>query len=101
MGQNNFVIQDVVAHVYHENDYHSAKFCSHAMKRVFKKSWIFLVIVVLSAGIGYLAVYLPDSISRHAEKTGMESMMGGIPSQIQNLSDKQKREIMKQLGGQR
>ena len=101
MSQNNFVIQDVVTHVYRENDYGSPKITINAFRRLLRKSWIFLIILALSAGIGYIAVYLPDSVAKKTESMGGLGGLEGIPSDLQNLSDEQKRELMKRFQGQR
>lgn len=98
MSQNNFVIQDVVEHVYREDDYRSSRALSNAVRKIFQKLWIFIIIIGLSAGIGYVAVYLPDTMAQRSES--MESS-GGMPRELQGLSDSQKKELMKQFQGQR
>ncbi len=98
MSQNNFVIQDVVAHVYSEDDYHPSRAVGNAFRKILRNSWIFLVIIGLSAGIGYVAVYLPDTI---AQKAGSMESAVGIPRELQGLSDTQKKELMEQFRGQR
>ena len=97
MSQNNFVIQDIVTHVYRENDYRSPKIFINTFRKLIRKIWIFLIILLLSAGIGYVAVYLPDSVPR---KTASLKGMEGLPKDIQGLTDAQKKEILKQLKGQ-
>lgn len=98
MSQNNFVIQDIVTHVYRENDYRSPKIFRNTYRKIINKIWIFLILLIVSAGIGYIAVYLPDSIARKAESSGT---MEGFPAELQNLSDAQKQELMKRFQGQR
>lgn len=98
MSQNNFVIQDIVTHVYRENDYRSPAMILNAIKKMISKSWIFLILLALSAGIGYVAVYLPDSIAQKAESS---DTMEGLPGDLQDLSDTQKQELMKRFQGQR
>jgi hypothetical protein len=101
MSQNNFVVQDVVSHVYCESDYGAHRVILNTLRKIIKKMWLFLVIILLSAGIGYVAVYLPETMARHSEPSlgGMES--GEIKKKHDNLSDEQKKELMKQFGGQR
>ena len=101
MSQNNFIIQDVVSHVYREDDYRSQRIVRNAFRKILGKSWIFLIIMALSAGIGYVAVYLPDSVARKAESLGGLEGLEGLPSDLQNLSDEQKMELMKRYKGQR
>ena len=98
MSQNNFVIQDVVTHVYREDDYRSPKIFRNTFRKIISKIWIFLILLLVSAGIGYVAVYLPDSI---AQKAGSSDTMQGLPTDLQNLSDTQKQELMKRFQGQR
>ena len=102
MSQNNFVIQDVVTHVYREDDYRSPKIIINTFKKLISKSWIFLLILALSAGIGYVAVYLPDSIAKKAESLGgIEGLEGleGLPKELQGLSDEQKKELYERYKG--
>ena len=101
MSQNNFVIQDVVTHVYREDDYRSPNIVRNAFRKILSKSWIFIIILALSAGIGYVAVYLPDSVARKAESLGGIEGLEGLPGDLQNLSDEQKKELMKRVQGQR
>lgn len=98
MSQNNFVIQDIVTHVYRENDYRSPAMILNTIKKMISKSWIFLILLALSAGIGYVAVYLPDSIAQKAESL---DTIEGLPGDLQDLSDTQKQELMKRFQGQR
>jgi len=99
MSQNNFVIQDVVEHVYRESDYRAPKAIQHAIKKMVAKLWVFLLIMGLSAGIGYVAVYLPDSIEKQKESLGTGAIPG-MPEGLDRLSDDQKRKLMQQMGGQ-
>ena len=100
MSQNNFVIQDVVTHVYREDDYRSPKIIINTFKKLISKSWIFLLILALSAGIGYVAVYLPDSIAQKAESlgSGIEGLEG-MQESLQGLSDAQKKELYERYKG--
>jgi hypothetical protein len=99
MSQNNFIIQDVVEHVYRKGDYRGLKAIQHALRKLVAKLWVFLLIMGLSAGIGYVAVYLPDSIEKQKESLGAGAIPG-MPEGLDRLSDDQKRQLMKQMGGQ-
>ena len=102
MSQDNFVIQDVVTHVYREDDYRSQKVFVSTFKKLIRKIWIFLIIMLLSAGIGYVAVYLPDSIAKKAESLGgIEGLEGleGMQEKLQGLSDAQKKELYERYKG--
>ena len=103
MSQNNFVVQDVVSHVYRKSDYGAHRVILNTLRNMLRKMWLFLVVILLSAGIGYVAVYLPETMARNADASlggvGMES--GDLREKLNNLSDEQKQELMKQFGGQR
>ena len=99
MSQNNFVIQDVVTHVYREDDHRSPKIFLNTFRKLIGKSWIFLIILLLSAGIGYVAVYLPDSIAKKAESLGGIEGLEGLPEGLQGLSDIQKKELYERYKG--
>ena len=100
MSQNNFVIQDVVTHVYRENDYRSPRIFANTFRKLIGKIWIFLIIMALSAGIGYVAVYLPDSIAQKAESpgSGIEGLEG-MQKGLEGLSDAQKKELYDRYKG--
>lgn len=98
MSQNNFVIQDIVEHVYKESDYRSSKIVKNTFRKMIKKLWIFILIIGLSAGIGYVAVYMPDKIAQEKKSLGG---MDGMQKKLQGLSDAQKKELLKQFQGQR
>ncbi len=97
MSQNNFVIQDIVTHVYKEQDYHQKRVLTGTIRRLLKKVWLFCVLLVLSAGIGYFAVYLPDSIPKSENVLGSLDMLNKMPKDLNSLSDSQKKELYKKL----
>lgn len=101
MSQNNFVVQDVVSHVYRKSDYSAPSVILNTLRNMMRKIWIFLVVILFSAGIGYVAVYLPETMARNAESFQGGIGGGDIKSKLDNLSDEQKRELIKQFGGQR
>ena len=102
MSQSNFVVQDVVSHVYRKSDYGAHRVVLHTVRNLLRKMWLFIVVVALSAGIGYVAVYLPETMARKADNATLGGFdTGDLQSKFDNLSDEQKKELMKQFGGQR
>lgn len=97
---SNYVIRDMVTHIQDESQYRARRSASRTFRKLRQKFWLFFIIIGLSSGVGYLAVYLPDSIEN--QKANLESQMGDLSdyqSKFQNLSEDQKAAIMKQLGG--
>lgn len=95
MSRNNFIIEDIVTHVYRDSDYRPRNAFKNALKMLVRKLWLFLVIIALSAGVGYVAVYLPESL-----RAGSDESAGGLEdlkSNYQNLSDEQKQELLKRF----
>ena len=95
MSRNNFIIEDIVTHVYRESDYRPRNALKNALKMLLRKMWLFLVIVALSAGIGYVTVYLPQTLPQRETET-MEGLEG-LKNNFQGLSEEQKQEILKQF----
>jgi len=108
MSQNNFVVQDVVAHIHDEEDYQFKRSTGHIFQKITKNLWMYGFILALSLGVGYSAVYLADSANRPAQGDENSMISGlkaaGAAGGLGNLSNDQKRELLKQLqsagGGQ-
>ncbi len=105
MSQNNFVVQDVVSHVYRKSDYGAHRVILHTFHKIMKKMWLFLIVIGLSAGIGYVAVYLPETMAKSSGSSSLGALGGmdkeGMREKFNNLSDEQKKDLIKQFGGQR
>ena len=116
--KQNFVIHDVVQHVY-ERDYYSERGSfRQTIRQMIRNSRMYIVIVLISCGVGYLAVYLPDKMQ---SASPLQSGLGFSPEQIKSmaaqagsmsdeekgqlrskfdgLSEDQKKVIMEQFGG--
>jgi hypothetical protein len=112
MSQSNFIVQDVVKHVYDEKEYRPRRIISTTIKRMVGKAWLYIIILALSGGVGYLAVYLPDAMKSQASAgNGLDaaSFLNGagpgggnaMKDKLRGLSSEQKAALMeKYLGGQ-
>jgi uncharacterized membrane protein SpoIIM required for sporulation len=97
MAHKNFVIRDVVHHISHERDYRPNRAFSSTRRKFFRNFWIFFVIVAMSSGLGYLAVYLPDLIESRRSQASTLMDMGRFAKDPEQLSDSQKQQIMRLL----
>ena len=99
MLSDNYVVMDVVQHVDDEKEYKRSRSFFRSLNKLKQKAWVFLIIVGLSSGIGYVAVYLPDQLETQSE--GMSAMPGSpeeMKSKFDNLSEEQKETLMKAMG---
>ena len=102
MSSSNYVVRDVVRHIDDEREYRASRSASHTVSKLSKNLWIFLVIVGLSSGLGFVAVYLPDAMaSRAAEFGSTEERMGDLRQRYETMSEAEKeraKELMGQMG---
>jgi len=102
MASNNYVVRDIVQYIHDENEYRTRRSFSDVLDKLKVNFWIFFIIVGLSCGVGYCAVYLPSLIQ--AQQSKLESTLddggtGSMRSKFNNLSAEQKAQIMQQMGG--
>ena len=102
MALNNYVVRDIVQYIHDENEYRTRRSFSDVFDKLKANFWIFFIIVGLSGGVGYLAVYLPGMVESQQAK--LESSFGGtgtegMRSKFDQLSAEQKAQIMQQMGG--
>ena len=90
-------IQCIVEHTFQVSNEHSKVTVVNKSKNFLKKLLIFFGIIGMTAAIGYFAVYLPDSVPKQKEASGIEGIKG-VPSEINNLSDEQKRKLKEYMG---
>jgi hypothetical protein len=102
MASNNYVVRDIVQYIHDENEYKAARSAFSVFEKLKANFWIFIIIVGISCGAGYLTVYLP-SIMEAQQSIGGSSFEGGSTSEMKNrfqkLSPEEKEALMKQLGG--
>jgi hypothetical protein len=102
MASNNYVVRDIVQYIHDENEYRTRRSLSDVFEKLKANFWIFFIIVGLSCGVGYCAVYLPGMIESQQAK--LESTFGdegseGMKSKFNKLSVEQKAQLMQQMGG--
>jgi hypothetical protein len=102
MASSNYVVRDIVQYIHDENEYRTRRSFSDVFEKLKANFWIFFIIVGLSGGIGYCAVYLPSMIDEQQAK--LESTFGGggsgdMRSKFNQLSAEQKAQLMQQMGG--
>ncbi|MDD5673374.1 MAG: hypothetical protein PHC61_04370 [Chitinivibrionales bacterium] len=102
MSQNNFIVQDVVAHIHDEEAYQLKRSTGHIFHKIVKNFWMYGFIMALSLGVGYSAVYIADSSGKSAQQDDVSSMLSGLGKAagaggLGSLSDDQKKALLKQL----
>ena len=97
MAHKNFVIRDVVHHISHERDYRPNRAFSSIRHKFSRNFWIFFVIIAMSSGLGYLAVYLPDVLESRRSQTSTLMDIGRMSADPEQLADTQKQQIMRLL----
>ena len=102
MASSNYVVRDIVQYIHDENEYRTGRSFSDVIEKLKTNFWIFFIIVGLSGGVGYCAVYLPSVIETQQSKLestfdgeGTEGMRG----KFNHLSAEQKAMLMQQMGG--
>lgn len=102
MPSNNYVVRDVVRHIDDEREYRPRRSASRTVSKLKKNLWIFLVIVGLSSGLGFVAVYLPDAMASRAAALGSsEERVGDLRQRYKNMSETEKEQVkklMEQMG---
>jgi hypothetical protein len=103
MASNNYIVRDIVQYIHDENEYKTSRSIFSVFEKLKANFWIFIIIVGVSAGAGYFAVYLPSIIA--AQQAKVESQfegLGGGSSEMKNrfekLNPEEKAALMKQLG---
>jgi hypothetical protein len=102
MASNNYVVRDIVQYIHDENEYRTRRSFSDVFEKLKANFWIFFIIVGLSGGVGYLAVYLPNMVESQQAKLGSsfdEIGSEGTRSKFNHLSAEQKAMLMQQMGG--
>jgi hypothetical protein len=116
---NNFVIQDVVHHIYDEGYYRSSSSFWMSIRKLLRNLRLYVIIIIISCGVGYLAVSLPDlmksatpsvssfpglpaGMSVNDVKSVLKEQGGSmdeLKSRFDKLSDSEKESLKRQLGG--
>jgi hypothetical protein len=102
MASNNYIVRDIVHYIHDENEYRTRRSFSDVFDKLKANFWIFFIIVGLSCGVGYCAVYLPslvESQQAKSESTFDDESAGGMRSKFNHMSAEQKAQIMQQMGG--
>jgi hypothetical protein len=102
MASSNYVVRDIVQYIHDENEYRTERSFSDVFDKLKANFWIFFIIVGLSGGIGYCAVYLPgmfDAQQAKLESTFEGGGSEGMRSRFNQLSAEQKAQLMQQMGG--
>jgi len=112
----NFVVHDVVRHIHDDEYYRPKRSLFDSFHRIRKSFSLYIVIIVISCGVGFLVVNLPDmmqsasgsysSFSPGQIQSALDGSMDEatkkeLKSQFSGMSVKQKAELMKQLKGGR
>ncbi len=100
MTSNNYVVRDIVQYIHDDREYRSAHSFSGVFDKLKANFWIFVIIVGLSSGSGYLAVVLPSMIEK--QQASIESMGGNasvLREKFNKLSAEQKTQLLQQYGG--
>lgn len=104
MAASNYVIRDMVHYVHDESEYRFRRTITGTLRQLLRKMWVFLIIIVFAGGTGYLAVFVVDDLATNekTESSGFGPSQGGgaFMDKFGDLSDDQKRELMRRLGGQ-
>jgi hypothetical protein len=102
MASNNYVVRDIVQYIHDENEYRTRRSFSDVFEKLKTNFWIFFIVVGLSGGVGYLAVYLPgmvESQQAKLESTFDDGGTEGMRGKFNHLSAEQKAMLMQQMGG--
>jgi hypothetical protein len=100
MEQSNFVVRDVVVHIHSARDYYARHWWPRMLRRMSRNAWIYVMVVAISLGAGYLAMLLSDAMS-YVEQRANQPVIRDVPSDLDKLTPEQKAKLSKLLQGMR